>query len=323
MEVDRAGFEPAASALRTAKTGLNQGVFDRKSVNWEDFRSYLNRKPYRGTYGNQMFNAAFLYADCLFESNLSALSDLSPSRKIDAIKGLSHLTKFLGCNDEFKLLLKKYGLTWMGRSVDDLIIDRLNARNDPEEVFQWIRDFKEARPDYSVFMDFDAVTGLRLSEAVNSYNLIIKLTAEGTLSKNYYNVKTGFLEHFHFKELFIRKSKKAFVSYVPLELLDAIGKLTPLKRLHTARKVLVRRHIPQRFGDVRENHASFVTQWLRPEEIDFLHGRVTASIFMQHYYNPLLVSDLRSRCSQAAQAILLKVNSELLLKKDAGGEKID
>jgi len=199
----------------------------------------------------------------------------------------------------------------------------LNARREPDDVFKWIRDVKEACPDYSVFMDFIAVTGLRLSEAIHSYNLIVQLSKENFLAEKYYNVNTAFLEHYRFKETFIRSCKKAFLSYVPLELLDLIGKQRIINENHLKNKALERKHIPQRFSDVRENHASFTTKWLRPEEIDLLHGRVTGSVFMVHYYNPNLVTDLRSRVSQAAQAILLKVNSELILKKNVDGEVKD
>jgi hypothetical protein len=44
---------------------------------------------------------------------------------------------------------------------------------------------------------------------------------------------------------------------------------------------------------------------------------------MANYFNPKLVADLKNRASQAAQPILVKVNSELILKENAGGEKID
>jgi hypothetical protein len=239
------------------------------------------------------------------------------------LKALSLLSKFLGCSEEFQQLVKNYGLSWVSRSADDLIIDRLNARREPDDVFKWIRDVKEACPDYSVFMDFIAVTGLRLSEAIHSYNLIVQLSKENFLAEKYYNVNTAFLEHYRFKETFIRSCKKAFLSYVPLELLDLIGKQRIINENHLKNKALERKHIPQRFSDVRENHASFTTKWLRPEEIDLLHGRVTGSVFMVHYYNPNLVTDLRSRVSQAAQAILLKVNSELILKKNVDGEVKD
>ncbi|MGD0644729.1 MAG: hypothetical protein ABSA75_07480 [Candidatus Bathyarchaeia archaeon] len=311
-------FEPGSSAWQR----VNQGDLDKRSIDWVAFKESLDAKKYHGYYGSQLFNLVLKYSECWLSRDLSKIKQLSNlSMRSQVVKALSALAKFQGCHEEYKQLIKNYGLTWTGRSADDLIIDRLNKNSDPENVFQWIRDVKEAVPEYSVFMDFIAVTGLRLSEAINSYNLIVKLSTEGALPEKYFNVKTGFLEHFRFRETFIRSCKKAFLSYVPLELLELIGKQNSINENHLKNKALEKRHIPQRFSDVRENHASFVTKWLRPEEIDLLHGRVTGNVFMIHYYNPNLVADLRARASQAAQAILLKINSELLLKKDLGGEK--
>lgn len=286
-------FEPGSSAW--------QGVVD-----WNRFREWIEAKNYRGSYPSTMFNYAQRYAECLFSKDLSALAEFSEAKRPQVLKALSCLSKFLGVYEEYKVLVKNYGLKWVGRNAEDLIIDRLNKTSDPEEIFQWIRNVKEARPELCEFMDFMAVTGLRLIEAFHSYNLIIKLTREKALSEKYYNIESGFLEHFRFKEIFIRSSKKAFVSYVPIGIIEAIGKKAPFKAVYSIRKRLVNRHIQQRFSDVRENHGSFVTEWLRPEEIDFLHGRLSSSVFLKHYYNPNLVSDLRSRVAKACLAILAK-----------------
>ncbi|MGA2680874.1 MAG: integrase [Candidatus Bathyarchaeia archaeon] len=308
------GFEPTTFSLEAP----NQGDSAKRSVDWVAFKKAIQAKEYHGYYGTQLLNLCLQYADCWVTRDLSKIKQLSPSMRAQTVKALSSLSKFQGCYEEYKQLLKNYGLTWAGRSADDLIIDRLTKIREPENVFKWIRVVKEACPEYSVFMDFIAVTGLRLSEAIHSYNLIVKLSVEGALAEKYYNVKTGFLEHFRYKETFIRSCKKAFLSYVPLELLESIGKQKEINDNHLKNRALERKHIPQRFSDVRENHASFTTKWLRPEEIDLLHGRVTGSVFMVHYYNPNLVTDLRSRMSTAAQAILVKVNSELILRKESG-----
>jgi len=58
-----------------------------------------------------------------------------------------------------------------------------------------------------------------------------------------------------------------------------------------------------RFGDIRENYATFMTRWLNPPEIDFLQGRVSASVFMSNYFNPALIGDLRERIFQGIKEI--------------------
>jgi intergrase/recombinase len=148
-------------------------------------------------------------------------------------------------------------------------------------------------PKLRVFMDFIVQTGLRLEEAVNSYNLIIDLSKEGRLNE-YYNFDNEALEHYRFKSLFIRRTKKAFVSFIPRRIVEAISKEDKL----TVYKIwnwIKRKGLKCRFPDVREYFATVMTRWLNPAEIDFLQGRIGGSIFMRNYFNPVLLTDLKDR----------------------------
>ncbi|MCW4008899.1 MAG: integrase [Candidatus Bathyarchaeota archaeon] len=224
----------------------------------------------------------------------------------NVLKALSALAKFLGCYEDWKVLLKNYGLGWVGRSADDVIIDRLTRTVDPDEVWGWVRLVKEARPEFSVFMDLLAVTGLRFTECVESYNLIVRLHKEGKLD-SYYNVDKEALEHYRFKEIFLRNTKKAFVSFVPEDLVKRICMSESLPDAEYVKKLVQRRHLPLRFGDVREAHGTLMTKYLKESEINFLHGRVSSSVFMQHYFNPSLIGDLKERTFKGITEILGKV----------------
>ncbi|MEM2914564.1 MAG: hypothetical protein QXH91_04085 [Candidatus Bathyarchaeia archaeon] len=59
-----------------------------------------------------------------------------------------------------------------------------------------------------------------------------------------------------------------------------------------------RRKIGLRFGDLREAWASIMTKYLSQPEIDFLQGRVGLSTFMQNYFNPALIRDLKDRAKK-------------------------
>jgi len=52
-----------------------------------------------------------------------------------------------------------------------------------------------------------------------------------------------------------------------------------------------------------------MTKYLKPQEIDFLHGRIGTSVFMANYYNPNWVGDLRVRAIQGIQEIQKKVKA--------------
>jgi hypothetical protein len=291
------GFEPSTPNLGATK----------KTVDWEEFRRFLDSKNYRGHYGSQLFNSALRFSDCYVSNDLTRVKQLQPSARANIVKALSALAKFQGRGEEYKKLIKNYGLTWTGRSADDLIIDRMTKTDDPEEIWSWIRTVKTVKPELSEFMDLLAVTGLRFTEAYNSYNLIIQLTREKTFFEKYYNMKTGFLEHFRYRDLFIRSCKKAFISYVPLELLEAIGAKTPIQRPYEIRKILARRHVAQRFSDVRELNGSFLTKYLKEVEIDVMAGRVSGSVFKVHYLNVNLLTDLKARAAKGAAEILSKI----------------
>jgi hypothetical protein len=215
------------------------------------------------------------------------------------------LAKFAGVYDDFKALKAAYGLKWTGRSSDDLLIDRLTRVADPEEMFNWIKQVKTTFPLFATFMDFMAMTGLRYEEAINAWNLIIQLTAQGRLG-TYYAKEKRVLEHFRFRETFIRKTKKAFVSFISESLVEEIAKQKPLTKPQITKRIQ-RARLKLRFGDIREFQGTVLTKYLSREEIDFIHGRVSSSVFMRNYFNPAWISDLQERALKAASEILAKI----------------
>jgi intergrase/recombinase len=293
-------FEPWSPAWQTDDNG------QQLTVEWDRFEDWLRRKKYRKKVMRDMLSYARRFNACLLQRDLSKVAALSDGLRPNVMKALSALAKFLGVNDEYRKLIKKYGLKWGGRKADDLIIDRLTKVEKPEEVFRWICMVKAVRPDLTEFMDLMACTGLRLVEAVNSYNLIIKLSREGRLDE-YYQKEKGLLEHFRFKELFIRRSKKAFISFVPAELIQRIQENSPLTSADAVQKLVQKKGLQLRFADIRETHATFMIKYLHREEIDFLHGRVTTNVFMENYFNPAMIVDLQARALGGIREINEKV----------------
>jgi len=263
-------------------------------VDWDDFESYLENKYKNKRTRRCRFNYAWKFKDVVLMNNYRRLFQLSNDKRAHVLKALSCLAKYLGVYDDFKRNLKAYGLTWSGKNGDKRIIARLTKVEDPDEVFNWIKQVKRANPDFEDFMDLMAITGLRLIEGVSCYNLIIGLTREGRLSE-YYNEPNSCLEHFRFEDIFLRHSKKAFISFVPKELVERI--LSNRKPMHPEKiqSRLKRQGIKARFGDIREAHGTFMTKYLKEPEIDFIHGRISSSIFMRNYFNPALINDLKER----------------------------
>ncbi len=288
------GFEPGSSAWQASA----------HSIDWKQFEKWLLRDHKRHvvvslvSYGKQ-------FSKCLIQRDLGDVRDLRDTLRPNVMKALSALAKFLGIYQEYKQLIKNYGLKWTGRSSDDLIIDRLTKVTDSNEVFEWIRQVKATRPELTDFMNLVSMTGLRFGEAIESYNLIIKLAKEGKLS-NYYNEEKRILEHFRFKEIFIRNSKKAFISFIPKASVQNISRNKPLTPNSIQSKVR-KRKLRLRFSDVREAHATFMTKFLSQPEIDFLHGRVSTNVFMRNYFNPALIGDLETRIFMGIKDMQTKI----------------
>jgi len=237
--------------------------------------------------------------------NFSELRLLSDDKRSHVLKALSALAKFLGIHDDFKTLIRNYGLKWAGKSSDDLIIARLTKAVNGDEILDWVRRVKEEAPEYAVLMDFMVATGLRYEEAVNSWNLIIKLAGKNQLNQ-YYKLENEALEHFRFKDLFLRRSKKAFISFVSKGLIAKIVESKPLT-LNVLPNRIKRRKLKLRFGDIREFHASILTKHLRQPEIDFIHGRISTNVFMRNYFNPAWIQDLKERTLESAEDILRRI----------------
>jgi hypothetical protein len=271
-------------------------------VDWDRFEDWLRRKKYRKKVMRDMLRYARRFSACLLQRDLSKVAALRDSFRPNVMKALSALAKFLGVYDDYRKLIKQYGLKWGGRSADDLIIDRLTKTENPDEIFQWIQDAKKARPDLTDFLDFMICTGLRLVEAVASYNLIIKLARSRQLD-TYYNRDRGTLEHFRFKETFIHKSKKAFVSFVSPSLIDRISQNRPLTSPDAVQKLLQKKGLHLRFADLRETNGTLMIKYLKRDEVDFLHGRVTTDVFMKNYFNPSLIVDLQARANHGIREI--------------------
>ena len=217
------------------------------------------------------------------------------------MNALSCLSKFLGIYERWSSLIKNYGLKWRIRD-DNLIISRFTKTNNPDELFAWIRKVNATCTDLRDFMDLMVTTGLRFEEAIESYNLIIKLSKKNKVD-TYYNREKELLEHYRFKELFLRRTKKAFVSIVPDELVKRIidnGK--PFEK-HYIKSKVKRKAQRERFSDIREIHGTLLAKSLGSAEIDFLHGRVSTSVFMRNYFNPAWITDLKERALKGVAEI--------------------
>jgi len=310
--MDRAGFEPAASALRTftqnkvtecsiSPNNGNSARFFDGSIDWAKYEAWVN-KEYRPKSAYDRIRYAKAFAYCLLQNDCSDLLALSNDKREHIMNALSCLSKFLGIYENWSRMIKNYGLKWRIRD-DNLIIKRFTKTQDPDELFVWIRQIRAQCADLNDFLDLMLTTGLRFEESVECFNLIVTLTHEGKLN-DYYNAEKELLEHYKFKSVFLRRTKKAFISFMPNELIKRIGSHNGTMAKQFIKSKVRRKTHRIRFSDIREIHASLLAKTLGSAEIDFLHGRVSTSVFMRNYFNPSWIGDLKERTFKATRCII-------------------
>jgi intergrase/recombinase len=236
----------------------------------------------------------------MLTGNLRELDSFSKSKKNNVLKSLIALSKYLGIYKRFKLRVASYGIKW---EYQDSLEAFLRITEPKEEIVEWFKAcLRVLDEDKTTFLTFLAVSGLRKGEAINSFNLIIKLSQKGKLN-DYYNKELQALEHFRFGKLFLRGSKNVFFSFIPSQLIEKITKCKPISET-TLKRHLKRNSLKSRLNELRDYFATFmVYNGLIREEADLLQGRIGKSIFMRHYFSPA-IKNLRDRTLKAIKEML-------------------
>ena len=94
-----------------------------------------------------------------------------------------------------------------------------------------------------------------MTEGVAAFNLIIESGQKGKLSE--YLTETGVLEHFRFKETFIRGTKNCFISVVPRELIAEIAQSEPVSYFAIIKR-FQRSGMKSRIGELRDFYGTFM-----------------------------------------------------------------
>jgi hypothetical protein len=309
VSVDGLGEEGRSSSLvgrwlydspRLDQNGLGDVV----SVDWPTFEEWV-RKKYARSHCRVVLCYARKYAH-LLNGNLRDLDLLSPSVKTHAVQSLISLSKFLGVHKQFKSRLEEYGVKIQRPDAFSSFLRIMNNHN--SDLLEWNKKASEVmRPNERLFLKFLLLTGLRTGEAIESFNLIIRLNKEDKLFQ-YYDKEQSLLQHFQFKEKFIRGTKNAYVSFIPSDLVTKICNSEELTYAQIIKR-LTRKGFKLRLNEFRDYFGSFLVRHnLIREEVDLLCGRIPPSIFLRHYWSPSF-RELRDRTQRAIE--LLKFDSAI------------
>lgn len=236
----------------------------------------------------------------------SQLLMLSKDMRRIVMSALSNLSKYLGVYEQWKKTIANYDLKWESTNNLDTFLSILNTNF--EETETWLRQVIKALPKaYATVLIFDTLTGLRPTEAALSCKLITELSEKNQLDR-YLEKDLMMLQHFKFPDLFLRKSKNAYISFVTPELVNLVLETKPKMKYSAIDTMIGRAGFNTQTKQLRKIFATKLRNSLPQEIVDLLQGRINQRVFMKFYYKPLLL-DTQQKTIKALQPIQLELLS--------------
>ncbi len=299
------------SMLKWTGENLNPRPLECKSFSEEQWKNYAIWlfKSHRASHAAELLRESRKYAVILEKPNMaSQLLLLSKDMRRMAMCSLSNLSKFLGIYDSWKQTIRNYGLKWENTSSLETFLSILNTNL--EETETWLKQVIKGLPkEYSTVLVFDALTGLRPSEAVESCRLIAELSEKNKLDC-YLDKEIMMLQHFRFPDLFLRKSKNAYISFITPELLNLVLETMPKIKYSALDTKIGRLGFNNQTKQLRKIFATKLRNHLPQELVDLLQGRISQTVFMKFYYKPLLL-DTQQKTIKALQPIQTELLAQL------------
>jgi intergrase/recombinase len=260
----------------------------------EEFRKFLLQSMNQKS-ANTRVRYAKKFAHVLESGDAQSLLQLSAEKRLHVMKALTCLSKFMGCHDTTWIALKrKYNLKWTSGKGSLEIFQRCygDDSNTLDKMLQWLRQMRqELPPSYSNVFLFCTLTGLRTNECFEA----IRLIKDPEHFKTYYQASKQTLEHFRFPELFIRRTKAAYISLVNDEIVDIAKNgittnISPLNYMKVMYFVVRTKKLKMNMHYCRKIFSSYLRQYggIESEIIDLLQGRISNTVFAKHYFRPNL-----------------------------------
>jgi intergrase/recombinase len=247
------------------------------SIDWDKYKEYL--------YANQRPNTARLalkygkkYSYVLERMDIKDLPVLATAKQRHIMKALANLAKYSGVYEEWNRLRRQHQLKWSSTNSLDVFERIMNNGTTYDKMLEYIKRVLAVLPrSHANVVIFGTLTGLRPIEACKSVQLI-----HADLS-NYLNSDLFILEHFKWKEIFIRATKKSFISVMTDRLLQ-IAKSADPQSYTSIYAFLHKRGLPMRMNYCRKIFGTHLRYCgIESEIVNLLEGRISPEIFVRHY----------------------------------------
>jgi hypothetical protein len=185
---------------------------------WNKFKKYLSGFNTKKTIYSRL-SYAKRYYHLLETEKFDEILQFSNEMIGHIMKALASLSKFLGIYDKWNVLIKKYSLKWSQRNSLDTFRKIFNSEENIDKYIYWIKNLvnnEKIDSGHKNLIIFCVLTGLRASEAIES----IRIIKDKENRTRYHDKDKNIIKHYEFSDIFIRRTKKAFISVVNDEILD-------------------------------------------------------------------------------------------------------
>jgi Archaeal phage integrase len=245
----------------------------------DGFKQYLLAQRKRNL--KQILLKAAKHGHILETGDASEILTFSNTKRRHVMEALVCLSKYQGTYNTWKEIKEKYQLKWTSPDSLEVFQSIFNNEKNYSSMLSWLKNVIAQIPKpYANILIYNTLTGLRPAEACQSIALI-----QGDF-QNYLKKDKMVLEHYRYPEIYIRNSKKAFISIVD-DTIIKIGREAANCGYNALRNYLVRRKLGMNMSYCRKIFATHLrTKGVEQETIDLLQGRIPKSVFARHYFRP-------------------------------------
>jgi hypothetical protein len=283
----RKDFSESTIRLQTPTcASSSSSVIAATQMNWDKYKEYL--------YANLRPNTARLalkygkrYCYILEQMDIKDLLVLPPAKQRHIMKALANLAKYNGVYEQWNKLRRQHQLKWSSTNTLDIFERIMNNRTTYDKMMEYVKQVLAILPrSHANVIIFGTLTGLRPIEACKSVELI------HTNLSDYLNSELLILEHFKWKDIFIRRTKKAFISVMTDRLLQ-IAKSADYQSYTSIYVYLRKRGLPMRMNYCRKIFGTHLRYCgIESEMVNLLEGRISPEIFVRHYWSPNMKQDI-------------------------------
>jgi hypothetical protein len=285
------GLEPSTNC--SAGSGEWRGRAPYNTPNWQQFHSWLvsQGKAKRTVKTNVQYAKRFWFVlDTWDISPLSTSLPGSRSKEI-TIVALANLAKFQGRYERFQELKKRYALKWSTSNSTQYFERFFNEGLTLDIMLTRVKEMVRLLPPVmGKIVKFGCLVGLRASEVLEAVRLL------NLGYTQYFNEERQCLEHFRHPQIFLRQTKKAYISYLSTDNYYWIATLGPkIPSLNAITLACRRKGIKMEMHLCRKIFASWLINksGIDSTTVDMLQGRCPQSVLVRHYQTP--ESNLSSR----------------------------